>query len=148
MPSENSPGQLPIHDLHLEPLSVHAGSGGAHWDAFRFEDHLLREVELVQVIQAASDKLDDIVVRHDQNEIWVLLDGSCQFAFKDLRSESPSHGNTHQLTRHEPTRIFVPAGVAFGYRVLSGPAQLIRIADTSEAAIDQRTQALPWPPDL
>lgn len=148
MPSISNTAQLPIHDLRQELLPASADHGGPHWDVFRFEDHLLREVELVQVIQAATDKLDEVVARFQQNEIWVLLDGSCQFAFKDLREDSPSLHRACQLVCHEPTRIFVPAGVAFGFRVLSGPAQLIRISDTAESVVEQSTQSLPWPSEI
>lgn len=138
---------LPIHDLLIEDVQVQEGNSEARWDVLSFEDHILPDVGLVQVIQSAADKLDEVVARAASSEVWVLLDGGCQFAFKDLRSDSPTHRAVLHLTRHEPTRIFVPAGVAFGYRVISGPAQLIRIIDLTINPEKNSHQTIPWPGD-
>lgn len=137
--------ELPIHDLLVEDVQVQEGNSEASWDVHRFDDHLLLDVGLVQVIQSAADKLDEVVARAEHSEVWVLLDGGCQFAFRDLRPGSPTHLAVHHLTRHEPTRIFVPAGVAFGYRVISGPAQLIRMSDRPRSQDGGSDQTIPWP---
>lgn len=143
----DSPPDLPIHDLLVEELDVQEGNSEARWDVLRFDDHILSDVRLVQVIQSAADKLDEVVARGASSEVWVLLDGGCQFAFRDLRADSPTHRAVYHLTRHEPTRIFVPSGVAFGYRVISGPAQLIRVSDISHGLEENSDQTIQWPVD-
>ncbi|TVY11822.1 dTDP-4-dehydrorhamnose 3,5-epimerase family protein [Paenibacillus cremeus] len=63
-----------------------------------------------------------------QDDIWFFPNGSAQVVLHDLREHSPSYGETNVFYMGEgaPYLLFIPRGVAHGYRVLGAqPATIV-----------------------
>ncbi len=55
-----------------------------------------------------------------QDDLWFVASGQAQVVLYDLRADSPTHGQTQVIYAGEsnPVLIFIPRGVAHGYKVL------------------------------
>lgn len=132
-----------IHDLYARSLARRAGEQGDVWGLLRFEDHLLRRFGLLELVRAIPDASPGLRARPIADEIWILVEGSVEFAWHDLRPGSPTEGRPDRLACSEPTLVLVPFGVAFGFRAVGGQATLIRLA-THEETPTEDIRALTW----
>ena len=63
-----------------------------------------------------------------QDDLWFVVSGMAQIGLHDLREDSPTRGQTQvlYLGDHNRALLYIPHGVAHGYRVLgSAPMSLI-----------------------
>lgn len=118
----------PIHDLFIRPLHIEQGSGGIRLEVLKYSDHLLRRFGLAEIIFLESGQVRPAALQKVADEVWVLVEGSAQFAWRDLRSSSPTREAAFHLDCDQPTLVLVPFGVEFEVRAASGPAQLLRLA--------------------
>lgn len=133
----------PIHDLFIRHVPSAGGRAEARWKALRDEDHLLRRFGMVEVLRVEPDLEPYLRVRSSADEVWLLIEGRGEFRWRDLRSDSPTHGVEHKLICDKPTQVLAPFGVAFGFRPLDGPALLLRIS-THDDGLHEGDQRLPW----
>lgn len=69
-----------------------------------------------------------------QDDIWHFPVGNAQIVLHDLRMDSSTYGETevHYLGEENPCLLFIPRGVAHGYRVLGQtPAVILYFTNTS-----------------
>ena len=67
-----------------------------------------------------------------QHDVWTVVAGMLQVALVDLRRGSPSFGvrNTLYVGVLRPWQLFIPPGVAHGYKVIGeAPATLVYVTD-------------------
>jgi dTDP-4-dehydrorhamnose 3,5-epimerase len=135
--------EFSIHDLYMRRLTLRSDKHAESLPLLRFEDHLLRRFGMAELIRPDSAAPGEMHVRSLADEIWILLEGQVEFAWRDLREGSPTVGSDDRLLCDEPTLVLAPFGVAFGYRPLSGPVTLLRFATHGEAE-DEDIRVLPW----
>jgi hypothetical protein len=135
------PETYPIHDLYIKTILPIEDSGVTRWPSLRDSDHILRRFGFAEVVRARGpSKLN---VREVADEVWTLCDGRVEFHWHDLRHNSPTYNSQYRLVCDRPTLMLVPFGVAFGYRVLDGPATLLRLATHGEG-IHEGDYQIPW----
>lgn len=69
-------------------------------------------------------------IHQKQWDWWYVPDGAVKVALHDMRTASPTYGQTQELLVGEafpPAVVSIPPGVAHGCRVLQGPAHLFYI---------------------
>ena len=136
-------GAFNIHDLYARPVSSISTERGKSWPLLRFEDHLLRRFGLAELVRALPGASPRLRARPVADEIWILIEGTAEFVWRDSRSDSPTQGREDRVEYAEPTLVLVPFGVAFGFRATKGPATLIRIATHAEGE-DEDIAVFPW----
>ena len=128
MPEKNTVETTPIiHDVVI--ISIKARSG--HMEVFRYSDHLLPQVALVQHIVLGAGERTALRLRPEVDEAWVLLEGSGVFHWYDLRQHSPSFEKILKHTSQSPTMALAPFGVAFGVEAIE-ECRLLRLAAYEE----------------
>lgn len=136
---------FPIHDLWVRPLTAVSIPAGAAHTALTDAEPVLHRFGLAQVVRADPESPPALRLRSHADEVWAVLEGRAALRWLDLREGSPTRGARFDLACHEPTRVLVPFGVAFGVHALDGPALLLRLAthtDADPAAAGDRS--LPW----
>ncbi len=126
------PETYPIHDLYIKTILPIEESGVIRWPTLLDSDHILRRFGFAEVVRARPESPSKLNVREVADEVWALIEGRVEFHWHDLRQNSPTYDNQHRLIYARPTLMLVPFGVAFGYRVLDGPATLLRLATHGE----------------
>lgn len=124
--------QFSIHDLYIDEISP----GEAHnlWElpAYAFDDHLMKRVGLIEVVEISAGDVLPAFVRSEADELWILIHGKARFKWRDQRQNSPTDGAVHTLNADSPVRVLVPFGVRFSMSAESD-CSLLRI---SSHAID------------
>lgn len=81
-----------------------------------------------------------------QDELWSVVDGSLMVWLVDVREDSPTRGAQRRfvLNAEEPALLYIPTGVAHGYK--AGPeGALLVYAMNSQFNIDDPNEGrLPW----
>jgi len=65
-----------------------------------------------------------------QTDWWYIAGGLLRVGLYDTRADSPTHGETMDflLGDGQPAQVVkIPPGVAYGYRIVSGPAHVIYV---------------------
>ena len=148
----------PLEGLWIFERPTHADERGFFREAFRaseLRDALGHDVQFVQVNHSRSRRH---VLRGLHAENWSKLvyvpNGDVFTVLADLRPASPSFGQiaTFHLGEATGLSLFVPAGLAHGYCVLSESADYVYQVtayydgtDTSAVAWDDADLAVPWP---
>lgn len=117
-----------IKDVHLKPLTVHADDRGYFMELLREDDSFF-----THFAQSSYSVLYPGLVKawhwhRRQDDIWFILSGMAQVGLYDLREDSPSYRETNVFYLGEANRqiLFIPHGVAHGYRVLgTSPVGLV-----------------------
>lgn len=133
----------PIHDLYIRDLTLEVTNGLTKFHVLRDEDHLLRRFGQVQVIRKSPGRHETLCLREVADEVWALIEGKVEFAWHDLRQDSPTKDHWHHLRTETPTLILAPFGVAFGCRAMDNPALLIRLGTHAEGA-HSGDREIPW----
>jgi hypothetical protein len=138
--AENSLIEKTIHDVVIRRLPIE----GSVLTLFRYSDHLLPRIGLIEYIQGKPGGSHQLRLRENSDEVWCLLDGNCRFVWQDERQASPSHGVVQRYEADVPTMLLAPFGVAFGY-LANRPCQLVRIAAFGDERQSGNGQIFPWP---
>lgn len=82
----------------------------------------------------------------EQNEIWTVASGQLLVWLVDCRKGSPTEGVRQKvvLNGESPAQLFIPAGVAHGYRAADEGALLIYAMDQQFDAANPNEGRLPW----
>lgn len=82
-----------------------------------------------------------------QDDLWFFPSGNAQVVLYDLREGSPTKGMTdvYYLGENNPILLFIPRGVAHGYRVLGEkPAVIIYFTTESYNRESPDEKRIPW----
>lgn len=126
----------PIHDLYVRQLEPRAQGDLQLLPLLRYSDHLLRRFGLAELHRLRRQGERPPQVRAVADEVWALVSGSVRFIWRDQRESSPTRGAHYELTCDRPTLVLAPFGVAFGFRALEGPAELVRLATHEDEPAD------------
>lgn len=113
IPETSLKSQYPIHDLYIEKLSPGQERSWHSLLAYTFNDHLMKSIGLIELIEmSAGDELPAFV-RSQADELWILFQGQARFEWRDQRKKSPTRGAAHSIDADSPVRMLVPFGVQF-----------------------------------
>ena len=133
----------PIHDLYIRELTLEETNGLTKFHVLRDDDHLLRRFGQVQAIRKLPGRSETLCLREVADDVWALIEGEVEFAWHDLRQDSPSQDHWHHLRTKTPTLVLAPFGVAFGCRALEDPTLLIRLSTHAEGE-HSGDREIPW----
>jgi dTDP-4-dehydrorhamnose 3,5-epimerase len=109
-----------IHDVVVKKLATHSDDRGYFREVLRDDDHLLRRFGQTSVTKTYPGVIKAFHWHQLQDDIWYVAAGMARVVLHDLRSGSPSCGQTQVIYAGEdnPVIILIPAGIAHGYQVL------------------------------
>ncbi len=106
------------------------------------------ELRQLSVSFAAAGRINAFHIhpKAAQNELWTVLQGQLTVWLVDCRAGSPSVGVRQKvvLSGEEPAQLYIPAGVAHGYRAGREGALLLYAMDQQFDAADPNEGRLPW----
>ncbi len=131
----------------LKALVRHGDDRGFFQEILREDEGLLRRFGQASLSKTYPGVIKAFHYHKRQDDLWFFPVGHAQVVLHDLRSDSPSRGETQVFYMGEdlPSLLLIPAGVAHGYRVL-GPTPLMIVYFTTEAYVreDPDEYRIPW----
>lgn len=122
-----------IDGVRVVPLTTHADDRGYFRELFR--NDVLQGVTIAQtsVTEAYPGVIKAFHWHKKQDDLWYVAAGMAQVVLYDRRDGSPTRGHTQVLYAGEQNAalIFIPKGVAHGYRVL-GTQPVLLVYHTTE----------------
>lgn len=145
-----------IDGVWLEPLKKHRSENGWLMELLRLTRGLVDGLQAaggfslgqVSVSYSMPGRINAFHIhpRKQQNEIWTVLEGQLLVWLVDVREHSRTAGWKQRfiLSGEEPARLYIPAGVAHGFR--SGPhgALLCYLMDEQFDPRDPNEGRLAW----
>lgn len=122
----------PIHDLHIQPLSVELSESLTSLPVYAFTDHLLKRVGVVELIELPGGNDMPAFAHQKADELWILIAGEVTFYWRDVRENSPTQEATHDLEASTPVQVLVPFGVRFSVTARRD-SSLIRISTQEDS---------------
>lgn len=109
-----------IRDVQLKPLSVHADDRGYFMELLREDDGFFTRFGQSNYSVAYPGVVKAWHWHRQQDDLWFVVSGMAQVGLHDLREDSPTRGQTDVFYLGEQNRglLYIPHGVAHGYRVL------------------------------
>ena len=143
----------PIEGVSYQPLNRHRSLEGDFMELYRLSGGLLEgssELELRQIsVSCASPGRINAFHLHPkrtQDEFWTVLEGRMLVWLIDLRRGSPTEGvkRPFLLASDSPGLLYIPSGVAHGYRAGSAGATLLYAMNAQFDPKDPNEGRLPW----
>lgn len=123
-----------IDGVRVLPLTTHADDRGYFCELFR--NDVLTGVTIAQtsVTETYPGVIKAFHWHKKQDDVWYVAAGMAQVVLYDRRQDSPTHGQTLVLYAGDQNAvlIYIPKGVAHGYRVL-GRRPVLLVYHTTEA---------------
>ena len=134
-----------IKDVACKPLAVIADDRGVFMELLREDDPFYSRFGQSNFSITYPGVVKAWHWHRRQDDLWFVVSGAAQVGLYDLREDSPTRGQTevHYLGEHKRELLYIPHGVAHGYRVLgTSPVGLIyHTTHTYDPADELR---LPW----
>ena len=110
-----------IADVQCKPLRVHLDDRGVFMELLREEDPFFTRFGQSNFSITYPGVVKAWHYHNRQDDLWFVASGTAQVGLHDLREGSRTYGQTDvfYLGEHNRTLLFIPHGVAHGYRVLS-----------------------------
>jgi len=150
-----APGQQ-IEGVWRRPLRKHRAENGWFLELARIEQGELEQIpgetpftlRQVSASWAEPNRMNAFHIhpRVPQNEIWCVLEGQLVIWLVDCRRDSGSSGVRQRvvLSGEEPAQLYIPAGVAHGYRAGPRGALLVYSMDQQFDVSNPNEGRLPW----
>lgn len=149
------PSPEAISGVWLRPLRKHRADNGSFLELFRLDHGSHAEglpspaaVRQISVSQSAPGRLNAFHIhpREAQNEIWTVVVGLLSVWLVDCRRASATEGLKQRivLSGEEPAQLFIPSGVAHGYRAGPDGALLLYAMDNQFDPARPNEGRLPW----
>jgi dTDP-4-dehydrorhamnose 3,5-epimerase len=143
-----------IEGVLTKPLKKHRAENGWFMEYLRVSGGEAEgmetrfELRQVSVSHASPGRINAFHIhpKEAQNELWVAIGGQLLVWLVDCRAGSPTEGarRSFLLSGEEPVALYVPAGVAHGYRAGPEGATLLYAMDRQFNAADPNEGRLPW----
>jgi dTDP-4-dehydrorhamnose 3,5-epimerase len=151
---ETYPAAPEIQGLWLHPLRKNRSDNGWFMEYARIENGQVQntpaplELRQISMSHAEAGRINafHIHTKLPQNEIWTVIQGQLMIWLVDCRKDSSTSGAKRRviLSGEQPTQLFIPAGVAHGYKAASGGATLLYAMDQQFDLSDPNEGRLPW----
>jgi dTDP-4-dehydrorhamnose 3,5-epimerase len=109
-----------IEGVQLKELKVHADDRGAFMELLREDDPFFTRFGQSNFSVTYPGVVKAWHWHRKQDDLWFVVSGMAQVGLHDLREGAPTHGqtNTFYLGEFNRALLYIPHGVAHGYRVL------------------------------
>ena len=117
-----------IADVQCKPLQVFGDDRGIFMEILRETDPFYTRFGQSNFSITYPGVVKAWHFHYKQDDLWFIVSGMAQIGLHDLRDDSPTRGQTDAfyLGEHSRALLFIPRGVAHGYRVLgSQPMSLV-----------------------
>jgi dTDP-4-dehydrorhamnose 3,5-epimerase len=147
--------QQKIEGVWLRPLKKHRAENGWFAELFRLnEGGTIKDIPTdLRLQQCSASRAEPnrinafhIHPREPQNELWTVLDGILTVWLVDCREGSATEGQKQRvmLSGEEPAQLYIPSGIAHGYRAGPAGALLLYAMDQQFNAAAPNEGRLPW----
>lgn len=146
--------QPSIEGVSLVPLRKHLALEGSFMEYIRVTDGSVEAVQpdfdprQISFARAVPGRINAFHIhpKKTQDELWCVVDGALMVWLVDVRAGSPTLGarRSYVLSGEAPGLLYIPTGVAHGYK--SGPdgALLVYAMNAQFDASDPNEGRLPW----
>ena len=127
--------QPDIRDACYKPLKKFRGLEGAFMECLRLTDGAVEsisakfELRQLSISFAVPGRINafHIHTKEIQDELWCVTQGTLMVWLVDIRQDSPTKGNKRRyvLGGDEPGLLYIPSGVAHGYKAGAEGATLL-----------------------
>lgn len=109
-----------IDGVQIKKLSVHSDDRGCLIELVRCDDPFFAPIKQTTYTEAFPGVIKAFHWHKKQADVWFFSSGTAQVVLFDRRPDSPTRGRTMVLYMGErnPLLLFIPKGVAHGYKVL------------------------------
>jgi len=136
-----------INGVQVKKLVRHCDDRGFFMEILRDDDGLLSRFGQASMSKTYPGVIKAFHYHEKQDDLWFFPAGNAQVVLHDLRSGSPTRGETNVFYMGEdnPVLLLIPVGVAHGYRVLGQePAVIVYFTTMSYDRNDPDEKRLPW----
>jgi dTDP-4-dehydrorhamnose 3,5-epimerase len=151
---EAYPSAPQIDGVWLHPLRKNRSENGWFMEYARITDSKIQNIPTplkprqISVSSAEAGRINafHIHTKLEQNEIWTVIHGQLMIWLVDCRAGSPTAGVKRKviLSGEQPTQLYIPSGVAHGYKAGSTGATLLYAMDQQFDISDPNEGRLPW----
>lgn len=117
-----------IEGVLKKTLIKHGDDRGYFMELLREDDEMFGRFGQASMSMSFPGVIKAFHYHDRQDDIWFFPSGHAQVVLHDRRASSPTRGRTeaHYMGEDYPYLLFIPRGVAHGYRVLgSRPATIL-----------------------
>jgi dTDP-4-dehydrorhamnose 3,5-epimerase len=106
--------------VRYKKLLMHSDDRGTLLEVLRRDDPFFEDIKQTTYTEAYPGVIKAFHWHRRQKDIWFFSAGMAQVVLHDLRSDSPTRGQTevYYMGERNPLLLCIPEGVAHGYRVL------------------------------
>jgi len=118
---------MAITGVKVKRLIRHPDDRGFFEEIVRCDEGILPRFGQASMAKTYPGVIKAFHYHEHQDDAWFFAAGNAQVVLHDLRPESPSCGETevYYLGEDNPVVLYIPAGVAHGYRTLGNEPALI-----------------------
>lgn len=116
-----------IEGVRIKKLLKHADDRGYFMEVLRDDDGMLERFGQLSASLSYPGVIKAFHYHKKQDDIWFFPAGNAQVVLHDMRQESSTFGQTdvYYMGENNPISLFIPRGVAHGYRVLGNVPAII-----------------------
>lgn len=151
---QNYPEPPPIEGVTQRSLQKHRALEGAFMEYLRLGGGLVEglpvsfQLRQISLSWAAPGRINAFHIhpKRIQDELWCVVQGALLVWLVDLRDDSPSKGTRRSflLSGEAPSLLYIPSGVAHGYRAGHQGALLLYATNDPFDPADPNEGRLPW----
>ncbi len=151
---QNYAPQPTINDVTYKKLKKHRSLEGWFMECLRLNEALVEgsekdfELQQLSISRALPNRINAFHLHPKaiQDEIWCVIEGSLKVWLADVRHDSSTCGvkRPYFLNGEEPALLYIPSGVAHGYKAGSEGALLLYAMNAQFNADDPNEGRLPW----
>ncbi|MEW9672164.1 dTDP-4-dehydrorhamnose 3,5-epimerase family protein [Ammoniphilus sp. 3BR4] len=136
-----------IDGVKIKKLLKHADDRGYFLEVVRDDDNLLERFGQLSLSLSYPGVIKAFHYHKRQDDIWYFPAGNVQAVLHDLRQDSSTFKQTdvYYMGDNNPISLFIPRGVAHGYRVLGQePAIITYLTNLSYDPNDPDEYRIPY----
>ena len=136
-----------ISDVFMKKLTKHTYDRGFFMEILRDDDSLLKRFVQASMSMSYPGVIKAFHYHKKQDDLWFFPSGNAQVVLSDMREDSPTKGETNvfYMGENNPSLLYIPIGVAHGYRVLgNSPATIVYFTTMSYVASEPDEYRLDW----
>jgi dTDP-4-dehydrorhamnose 3,5-epimerase len=109
-----------IAGVKIKKIVKHCDDRGFFAEILKEDDPFFKDIKQTSYTESYPGVIKAFHYHKKQADIWFVAKGSTQVVLHDLRPKSKTKGKTDVIFagQDNPLLIYIPAGVAHGYRVL------------------------------
>lgn len=109
-----------IKDVYVKKITKHCDDRGFFAEVFASDDPFFSQIKQTSYTETYPGVIKAFHYHKKQDDVWFVTKGMAQIVLYDLRESSETKGETQVIYAGENNYvlIYIPKGVAHGYRVL------------------------------